>query len=119
MWVHTVFRKCRSWETTMTVPLEVQQEVLQPVHRVDVQVVGGLVHHQQVGIAEQRLGQQDLHLQPGVQGGHVVIVELGADAKALEDAAGVALGLPAAQLGVLLLSSQARMPSSSVISSLA
>ena len=83
--------------------LEVQQEVLQPVHRVDVQVVGGLVHHQQVGIAEQGLGQQDLHLQPGVQGGHVVIVELGADAKALEDAAGVALGLPAAQLGVLLL----------------
>ena len=73
--------------------LEVQQEVLQPVHRVDVQVVGGLVHHQQIGIAEQ----------PGVQGGHVVIVELGADAKALEDAAGVALGLPAAQLGVLLL----------------
>ena len=25
---------------------EVQQEILQPVHRVDVQVVGGLVHHQ-------------------------------------------------------------------------
>ena len=83
--------------------LKVQQEVLQPVHGVYVQVVGGLVHHQQVGIAEQGLGQQHLHLQTGIQGGHVVIVQLGADAKALEDAAGVALGLPAPQLGILLL----------------
>ena len=83
--------------------LEVQQEVLQPVHRVDVQVVGGLVHHQQVGIAEQGLSQQHLHLQPGIQGGHVVVVQVGAHAKALKDAAGVALGLPAAQLGVLRL----------------
>ena len=83
--------------------LKVQQEVLQPVHRVDVQVVGGLVQQQDVRIAEQGLGQQHLHLQPGVQGGHVVGMELGAHAQALEDAAGVALGLPAAQLGVLLL----------------
>ena len=81
---------------------EVQQEVLQPVDRVNVQVVGGLVHHQQVGVAEQSLGQQHLHLQTGVQGGHVVVVEIGADAKALENAGRVALGLPAAQLGILL-----------------
>ena len=32
--------------------VKVQQEVLQPVDGVDVQVVGGLVHHQDVRIAE-------------------------------------------------------------------
>ena len=82
---------------------EIQQEVLQPVHRVDVQVVGGLVHHQKVGAAEQRLGQQHLHLQAGVQGRHIVVVQVGADAQTLEDPAGVGLRLPAAQLGVFLL----------------
>ena len=83
--------------------LEVQEEVLQPVDGVDVQVVGGLVHHQQVGVAEQRLGQQHLHLETGVQGGHVVVVQLGAQPQTLEDAAGIALRLPAPQLGILLL----------------
>ena len=82
---------------------EVQQEVLQPVHRIDVQVVGGLIHHQQVGAAEQRLGQQHLHLQAGVQGRHIVVVQVGADAQTLEDPAGVGLRLPDAQLGILLL----------------
>ncbi len=62
---------------------KVQQEVLQPVDGLDVQVVGGLVQHDDVGIAEERLGQQDLHLEPGVHGGHLVIVELRADAEAL------------------------------------
>ena len=83
--------------------LKVQQEVLQPVDGVDVQVVGGLVQQQDVRIAEQGLGQQHLHLQPGIQGGHGALVVLGAHAQALEDAAGVALRLPAAQLGELLL----------------
>ena len=83
--------------------LKVQQEVLQPVDGVDVQVVGGLVHHQNVRIAEQGLGQQHFHLQTGIQGGHVAGVILRADAQPLENAAGVTLRLPAAQFGVLLL----------------
>ena len=56
--------------------LEIQQKVLQPVHRVNVQVVGGLVHHQDIRTAEQGLGQQDLHLQPGVQIGHLALVQI-------------------------------------------
>ena len=68
---------------------KVQQEVFQPVDRVNVQVVGGLVHHQQIGITKQGLGQQHLHLQPGVQSGHVVVVQLRTDTQPLEDAAGV------------------------------
>ena len=83
--------------------LEVQQKVLQPVDGVDVQVVGGLVQQQDIRIAEQRLGQQHLHLQPAVHVLHHVIVHGHRDAQALEDTAGVGLALPAAQLGVFLL----------------
>ena len=83
--------------------LKVQQEVLQPVDGVDVQVVGGLVQQQDVGITEQGLSQQHLHLQPGVQSLHGGLVELGAHTQTLKDAGGVALGFPAAQLGKLLL----------------
>ena len=78
---------------------EVQQEILQPVDGLDVQVVGGLVQHDDVGIAEQRLGQQDFHLQPGVHICHHIVVQLRADAQTLQKAGGIGLGFPAAQLG--------------------
>jgi hypothetical protein len=38
--------------------LEVDQQLLQPLDRVQVQVVGGLVEQQHVGLAHQRLGQR-------------------------------------------------------------
>ncbi len=81
--------------------LKVQEEVLQPVGGGDVQVVGGLVHHEDVGVSEEGLGQQDLHLQPRVHVGHESVVEGGGDAQPLEDAGGVGLGLVAPKLGVL------------------
>ena len=81
----------------------VQQEVVEPLHGGNVQVVGGLVQQQDVGVAEQGLCQQHLHLETGVQGLHVVIVQVHPNAQALENAAGVGLGLVAAHLGVLCL----------------
>ena len=81
--------------------LKVHEEVVEPLHGHDVQVVGGLVQQQDVRIAEQRLGQQHLHLEAAVQGGHRVVVVVRGHAQALEDAGGVGLGLPAAQLCVL------------------
>ena len=81
----------------------VQQEVVEPLHGGNVQVVGGLVQQQDVGVAEQGLSQQHLHLETGVQGLHVVIVQVHPDAQALENAAGVGLGLVTAHLGVLCL----------------
>ena len=77
---------------------EVQQEILQPVDGLDVQVVGGLVQHDDVRVAEQGLGQQDLHLLPGVHVGHLLIMQLRADAKALQNPGSVGFRLPAAQL---------------------
>ena len=92
---------------------EVQQEVLQPVDGLDIQVVGGLVQHDDVGVAEQRLGKQDLHLQPGVNAGHLLIVQLRADAQALQQAGSIGFGFPAPQLRELRL--QVRRPQAVLI----
>ncbi len=59
------------------------------------------VQQQQVGTAEQSLGQQDFH-QTGVHIGHLGLVPH-AYAQALQDTTGIALGFPAAQLCVLFL----------------
>ena len=75
---------------------EVQQEVFQPVDGFDVQVVGGLVQHDDIGVAEEGGSQQDLDLQSGVHGLHDIIVHFGGDAQALENTGGVGLGFPAA-----------------------
>ena len=80
---------------------ELQKKILQPVDGVNVQVVGGLVHHQDIGVAEQSLRQQDLHLETGIHMGHLRFVELGTHAKALQNPAGVGFGFVAAQLGIL------------------
>ena len=77
---------------------EVQQEVFQPVDGFNVQVVGGLVQHDDVGIAEQGLSQQDLHLQTGISVGHHVVVHIGADAQTLQQTGSIGLCFPAAQL---------------------
>ena len=81
--------------------LKVQQKVLQPVGGGDIQVVGRLVHHQDVGVAKQSLSQKHLHLQPGVHVLHQCLVVLGAHTKALKDAGGVGFRLIPPQLGIL------------------
>ena len=83
--------------------LIVHEEILQPHHRGQVQVVGGLVQQHHVRVAEEGLGQQHLHLQSRVHVRHKGLVEAHVHPQALEDAAGVALGLPATQLRKLLL----------------
>ncbi len=41
-----------------------EEVLLQPVPRLEIQVVGGLVEQQQVGLLEQQLGERDAHLPP-------------------------------------------------------
>ena len=92
---------------------EVQQEVLQPVDGLDIQVVGRLVQHDDVRVAKKGLSKQNLHLQPGVNAGHLLIVQLCADAQTLQQTGSVRLGFPAPQFRKLRL--QVRRPQAVLI----
>ena len=83
--------------------LVVHEEVLEPYDAREVEVVRGLVEQDDVRLPEEGLGEQHLDLEPAVELRHGRIVELRADAEAAEYPAGVALGLPAAELGEFLL----------------
>ena len=54
-------------------------------------------------MAEERLREQHLYLEARVYLAHKALVQRGVNAQSLKDAPGVALGLPAAELGELLL----------------
>jgi hypothetical protein len=62
----------------------VQNEILQPVDGLDIEVVGRLVEHDDVGFAEQRLRQQDLDLGAAVGIGHEIVVLLDGNAQPLQ-----------------------------------
>ena len=59
MRVATRSRKARSWVIVHHAAVEVEQQVFEPLDRVEVQVVGGFVEQQHVGPAHQRLRQRD------------------------------------------------------------
>ena len=103
MCVHTLSRKWRSWETTITVFLKLEQELLEPQDRVHVQVVGGLVEQQDVGLAEQRLREQHAHLLAVVELLHQAPVLVLADAERAQQRGRVGLGVPAVELAELAL----------------
>ena len=73
-------------------PVVADQELAQPVDRVEVEVVGRLVEEQRVRAAEQRLRQQDAHLLAALQLGHRPLVQRVGDVEAGEQDGGVALG---------------------------
>ncbi len=83
--------------------LKLQQEVLQPVYRGDIQVVGGLVQQDNVRVAKKGLGQQHLHLLGAGQGGHDRVMELRLDPQPVQQVGGIGLGLPAVHGGELAL----------------
>ena len=56
------FMNSRSCEVISSAPCQRLQELLQPDDRLDVEVVGRLVHQQHVGLPEQHAGQRHAHL---------------------------------------------------------
>ena len=85
------------------VVLVVQDEIFQPVDGLNVEVVRRLVEEDNVRLTEQGLCQQDLDLDTAVGVGHTVVVQLHGHTEALQNAAGIGLGLPAVQLCELRL----------------
>ena len=67
------------------------QELAQPVDRVEVQVVRRLVEQQRVGMAEERLRQQHAHFLAALQLGHRALVQLARDVESLQQHGRVAL----------------------------
>jgi hypothetical protein len=71
MRVASARRKRRSWVTNTSAAAPLLQEALQPVDRLDVQVVGRLVQQQQVGLRDQRPRQQHAPLHAAGQRGEI------------------------------------------------
>ncbi len=68
------------------------EELAQPVDRVEVQVVGRLVEQQRRRMPEQRLREQHAHLLAALQLAHRPLVQLVRDVEPLQQDRGVALG---------------------------
>ncbi len=89
---------------------EIEQKIFQPVDRPDIEVVGRLVEQQDVRLPEQSLCQQHLDLFPAFQLAHRDAVQLGGDAKPLQQAPGIRFGLPAVHLGELPFQFGGKLP---------
>ena len=81
-------------------PLE---ERFEPEDRLDVEVVGGLVHQQHVGPAEQHARHADAHLPPARQRADVAVDPLVVEAEAVQHFARLRLERVASEVVVLLL----------------
>ena len=61
----------------------------------EIEIVGGLVEEEGLGVAEEGLGEQDADLLAALELGHLAFVELVGNVEALEEDGGVGLGLVA------------------------
>ncbi len=82
---------------------EVLELLFEPQHRVDVEVVGGLVEHQHVGLLEQQPGEGGPHLPTTRHLGEGPVHVGSGEPEAAEDASGLGLELVAAELFVAAL----------------
>ncbi len=83
--------------------LKINQKLLQPADRLQIQMVGRLVEQQDIRISEQRLRQQHLHLLAAVQLRHQLIVQLRLNAQTIQQRSRVRFRLPAVQRGKITL----------------
>ena len=69
--------------------LEAGEEILEPVDGVEIEVVGGLVEQQGLGLAEEGLGEQNADFLAALQLAHLALVKFVRDIEALEEDGGV------------------------------
>ncbi len=79
------------------------QERLEPENRFDVQVVGGLVHQQDIGTTEEYPRHGHPHLPPSREGSHVAVDALVIETEAAQHLTGLRLQRVATRVVVLLL----------------
>lgn len=83
--------------------VDLAQVVLQPLHGLEVEVVGGLVEQQVVGLAEEGFGEHHAHLLVVAELARQLLVQALGDTQVLQQLGSLALGLPAVHLGKLQL----------------
>ena len=79
------------------------QELLKPDDGFDVEVVGGLIHEEHIGAAEQDSGQRDAHFPSAGERANVAVDLVVGKAEAMQDFAGLSLEGVAAKMFVFLL----------------
>ncbi|KAG0772718.1 hypothetical protein G6F22_015497 [Rhizopus arrhizus] len=87
-----------------------QQPLFQPVHRVQIEVVGRFVQQQQVAGHHQRAGQVQAHAPAAGERGHRAVVGLGREAEAVQQLAGARFGVVGVELGHLRMRLSDRFP---------
>ena len=97
------FMNSRSCEVISSAPGSDFEERLEPEDRLDVQVVGRLVHQQHVGLAEHHARHRDAHLPAARERADVAVDPLVLEAEPVQDLARLALERVAAEVLVLLL----------------
>ena len=97
------FMNSRSCEVISSAPGERLEEAFEPDDRLDVEVVGRLVHQQHVGAAEQHPGHRHPHLPAARQRADVAVDALVVEAEAVQDLARLRLEGVAAEMVVGLL----------------
>ena len=83
--------------------LEIAQILLEPGYSLHVEVVGGLVEEEIVGVAEEGLGQHDTHLLLTAEFAHQKVVLVLLDAQSAKQGSGIAFGIPAFEFGKFFL----------------
>ena len=100
--------------------VDLAQVVLQPLHGLEVEVVGGLVEQQVVGLAEEGFGEHHAHLLVVAELARQLLVQALGDTQVLQQLGSLALSASQPFISANFSSrSAARLPSSSVISGLA
>ena len=69
---------------TISVPLVADEELAQPVNRVEVEMVRRLVEQQRLAVPEERLREQHADLLAALQLRHLLLVERLGDVEAVE-----------------------------------
>ncbi len=83
--------------------LKLGEVIFEPGDSLKVEVIGGLVEQQVVGVAEKGLGQQHAHFLVTREVAHQHMVAVLLDAESAQQGGRVALGVPALELGETLL----------------
>ena len=75
--------------------LEIDQKLLQPGNRIQIQVVGRLIEQKNIRIAEESLGKKNLDLDVTVHISHLLIMKLCTNAKSVQKSCCIRLSIPA------------------------